>query len=133
MGSPVSVAIANMVMEEIEECALSTYGSPPKAWKRYVDDTFKVLRSDIVLDINDHLKSIHPSIQFTIERENDISLPFLDVLLKRQTDRKICTWFFRKPTHTDRYLGIHITLCHTRFQSSEPSTAELDVCLQPQF
>ena len=86
MGSPVSVAIANMVMEEIEERALSTYGSPPKVWKRYVDDTFTVLRSDTVLDFHDHLNSIHPSIQFTIEREDDMSLPFLDVLLKRQTD-----------------------------------------------
>lgn len=40
MGSPVSVTVANLVMEEIEETALSTYsGTPPRFWKQYVDET----------------------------------------------------------------------------------------------
>ena len=34
MGSPVSVAVANLVMEEIEQQTLSTFERPPRFWKR---------------------------------------------------------------------------------------------------
>ncbi len=40
MGSPVSVTIANLIMEEVEQKALTTYNSThPIFWKRYVDDS----------------------------------------------------------------------------------------------
>ena len=36
MGSPVSVVVANIVMEHIEDLALSTSPVPTVFWKRYV-------------------------------------------------------------------------------------------------
>ena len=39
MGSPISVTIANLVMENIEGRALAKAETPPRFWKRYVDDT----------------------------------------------------------------------------------------------
>ncbi len=36
MGSPVSVTVANLVMEDIEERAIATYHTPPVFWKRYI-------------------------------------------------------------------------------------------------
>ena len=43
MGSPVSVTVANLVMEEVEQRALLSFPRPPSIWKRYVDDVFAVL------------------------------------------------------------------------------------------
>ena len=39
MGSPVLVVVANPVMEDVEQEALSTFHTPPRFWRRYVDDT----------------------------------------------------------------------------------------------
>ena len=104
MGSPVSVTIANMVMEYVEEKALSTFPSRPIFWKRYVDDTFTVLPEDIVYRFLEHLNQVEPSIRFTVEKEVDGQLPFLDLLISRDSDGSISTSVYRKPTHTDQYL-----------------------------
>ena len=99
MGSPVSVVVANLVMKEIECRALSSFHTPPHFWWRYVDDKCTVLPRDLVESFHEHLNSIDPNIQFTVERESEGQLPFLDVLLTREDDGSISTSVFRKP-HT---------------------------------
>ena len=46
MGSLVSVIIANLVMENVEEGAMSTFLNPPKFWRGYVDDTFVIIKKN---------------------------------------------------------------------------------------
>ena len=50
-------------------------------YRRYVDDTFCLFKgkNDIFLFL-DHINSYHSSIRFTVEIEDNSSLPFLDVL-----------------------------------------------------
>ena len=81
MGSPVSVVVANLVMEDIEQKALSTFHTPPRFWKRYVEDTCTILPGDLVNSFHSHLNSIDNNIQFTVEKESDGQLTFLDILL----------------------------------------------------
>ncbi len=50
---------------------------------------------------HDHLNSINPSIQFTMENESDGQLPFLDILLSREEGSSISTSVHRNATHTD--------------------------------
>ena len=44
MGSPISVIVANLVMESIENKMLKDFASPPRIWLRYIDNTFVVLK-----------------------------------------------------------------------------------------
>ena len=84
MGSPISVTIANLVMEHIEIKAINSFFSPPKLWSRFVDDTFVILKSDIVKRFFAHINSIEASIKFTIEYEKEDKLPFLDILVMKK-------------------------------------------------
>ena len=51
-----------------------------------------------------HLNSIHPNIQFTMEKEIEGQLPFLDVMVVHKTDLLLGHKVYRKPTHTEQYL-----------------------------
>ena len=114
MGSPVSVNVADLVMEDVEQQALSAFPNPPWFWKRYVDDTCVVLQSDKVEAFHLHLNSIQPTIQFTIELETDGCLPFLDTQITRHQDGSLSTKVYWKKTHTDKYLDFrsHHPLAH---------------------
>ena len=112
MGSPLSVVVVNLVMEDVEQQALSIFHSPPQFWRRYVNDTCTALPLDLVDSFHKHLNSIDPCIQFTMEESNG-QLPFLDILLSREEDGSICTSVHCKATHTDQYL------C---FQSHHPAS-----------
>ena len=107
MGSPVSVTVVNLVMEDVESRVLSTYPLPPPFWKRYMDDILTALPQDEVQFFHQHLSSIEATIQFTIEMESEGTLPFLDTRITHHTDGSLPTTVFRKSTHTDRYLDFH--------------------------
>ena len=83
MGSPVSAVMANLYMEFFKELALTSSPVAPVLWKRYVDDTFCIMKRDEVDVFFQHLNSIRPSIQFTVELEDRGTLPFLDCKLTR--------------------------------------------------
>ena len=105
MGSPVSPVVANLCMEEIEKTAINATTVSPKFWKRYVDDSFCIIKSDAA-SFHDSLNSIDQHISFTIEHEYNGQLPFLDTLISRDNGKRLVD-IYRKPTHTDRYLDFH--------------------------
>ena len=87
MGSPVSPVVANLCMEEIEETAIASTPIPPKIWKRYVDDSFCIIKKNAVTSFHYSLNSIDPYIPFTIEHESNDQLPFLNTLISRDNER----------------------------------------------
>ena len=95
-------------MEEIEESALASFDTPPRFWKRYVNDTCTALPADSASSFHDHLNSVNEHIQFTVEKEKDGVLPFLDGTIE--------TSVYRKQMHTDRYLDFlsHHPLSHKK-------------------
>ena len=103
MGSPVSVVVAEIVMQNIEERALATYKRTLPLWLRYVDDTFTAVHKDEIDDFHEHLNGQNADLQFTKEIEENGKIPFLDCLVTRDKN-ELRTTIYRKPTHTDRLL-----------------------------
>ena len=108
MGSPLSPIVANIYMEHFEELALRTAQLQPRVWKRYVDDTFVIWQhgAHTVESFLTHLNGQRDSIKFTMEKEQDNQIAFLDVMV-RKDGANMTTSVYRKKTHTDRYLNFH--------------------------
>ena len=58
MGSPISVIVANLVMESIENKMLKDFASPPRIWLRYIDDTLVVLKKTEVVAFHKFINNI---------------------------------------------------------------------------
>ena len=103
MGSHVSVVVAEIVMQHVEERALATCRQTIPLWLRYVDDTFTAVHKDEIDAFHDHLNEQNADMQFSKEIEENGKLPFLDCLVSRGNN-ELRTTVYRKPTHTDRLL-----------------------------
>ena len=121
MGSPLSCLLVDAVMKQFEAKAFETIR--PRLWIRYVDDTFVILKKSELDRFHQHLNTLIPGIKFTMEEECDAKLPFLDILIMRQTNGNLETTVYRKPTTTDRILN---------FQSNHP-TCHLKSCVRTLF
>src|SRR5713101_60992 len=99
MGSPVSMVVADITMWHLENLAFKGIAQHIKYFCRYVDDIFIVYDSnldDILLAFN----SVNKRLQFTVEKEQEGKLAFLDVLVKRGKDENFEFSVHRKPTDT---------------------------------
>ena len=118
MGLPVSAVMTNF----------SGYGKPgatsfvptslvqPRFWKRYVDNVCAAVKSGLVKTLQDHLNSVEPSIQLTVEREANQEIAFLDVSVCRQDNGQLASKVYRKPTRKERYLSFesHHPIAHKK-------------------
>ena len=105
MESPISSIVANLFMEDLGIKAIRMSNTPPKIWRRFVDDTFTIIKKENRNNFLQHLISIHPNIKFTSEEmKEDGSMPFLDILITPTEDGSLKTSVYRKQTHTDLYL-----------------------------
>ena len=105
LGSPVSVTMTNLVMEDVEERAIDSFGQPPRVWRRFVDDTFVILDKVAVDNFFTHLNQIQSSIKFTMEGEKDKCISFLDISITRDHTGILDTNIYPKPTNSERYLN----------------------------
>ena len=99
MGSPLAPVLANLFMGHNEKDWIENYkDSKILFYQRYVDDTFCVFKreKDAVFF---YINSQHPNIRFTMEREGDKKLDFLDVLVNNNP-LNLQTSFVCKKTFT---------------------------------
>lgn len=76
----------------------------PRVWLRYVDDVFAVVKERHLNQLLQLINSQHETIEFTVEKEVNGSLPFLDLRVSRSEDNSLSFSIYRKPTHTDRFI-----------------------------
>ncbi len=112
MGNPLAPPLANLFMMKVEEKALELalnhhpFSFTPTMWLRYVDDIFCILSDEELVHVNlflNLLNSVHPAIKFTMEKEIDNQLNFLDVTCISTENSYLCS-VYRKPTHTNLYV-----------------------------
>ena len=101
MGSPLGPALANIIVG-FHENRLFDNTAKPGVYFRYVDDSFVIFGSELDCDhFQEKLKLLHPALKFTIEKEQNNSLHFLDVLVEKE-GTGFLTSIYRKPTFTGR-------------------------------
>ena len=83
-----------------------------------MDDTFAIFGSELDCDhIKGKLNLLHPALKFTLEKEQNNSLNFLDVLVEKD-GTGFLTSVYRKPTCTGQYI---------RWNSFSPKTRKISL------
>ena len=94
MGSPLAPVLANLFMGHHEKRWLENYNSGIEFYRRNVDDTFALfdIEQD-ALSFFSYINSQHSNIKFTMEKEENHKLPFLDVLLDNHSNHETLSRF----------------------------------------
>ena len=106
MGNILSSILANIFVGYYEiPCINScTSTSRPLMYKRYVDDCFAMF--DDKRDAQEFLgklNQLNPALEFTVEHEENQTLPFLDVNVHKERNGAFSTSIYRKPTFAGQY------------------------------
>ena len=99
----VGSALANIFVG-FHERTLFDNTAKPGVYFRYVDDSFVIFGYELDCDhFQEKLNLLHPALKFTIEKEKNNSLHFLDVLVEKE-GTGFLTSIYRKPTFTGQYI-----------------------------
>lgn len=105
MGGSVSTICCRIIMDSIIEQSLKIMPKP-LSFKIYVDDTFFIIRKTDKKLTLDTLNSIYKDIQFTCEEEENKSINFLNITIKRENNQLITNWY-RKPYSSFRLINYY--------------------------
>lgn len=112
MGAPLSAVIANMVLEEVEKTSLKKCDFPVLLYKRYVDDIITAVPENQCETMLNLFNNYHGNLKFTIEKETNNNINFLDMSIKRYPNNdKLKIQWYTKPTWSGKY---------THYQSNLP-------------
>ena len=104
MGFCTSPWFADIALELLETSCLKNYNNDVLLYKRNVDDCLLIAKKDKIDEILSSFNNYNNNLQFTIERETNNSINFLDMPLIR-TNNKIITNWFRKSTASGRCIN----------------------------
>lgn len=106
MGSPASPIVADIVMEKLLDTCMEKLKTKPVILTKYVDDLFMIVGENAIQETLTTFNNFNKNIKFTIEKEHNGSIPYLDTLVMRK-DNKIEMNWYQKPTASSRILNFH--------------------------
>ena len=92
-------------MHDLEDEIFSKIDFEVIAYSRYVDDTFAVLHKNNVCKFVECFNQYHQRLNFTIEKEINNKLSFLDVSIIKDDNGNIKTDWYNKKTYSGRYIN----------------------------
>lgn len=111
MGNPLSPTIADIVLDMLlEETTkeLRQNNIQIKILTKYVDDLFAIIKRKDEEIILKTFNSYHNKLKFTIEKEENGFIPYLDMKIFRE-DNKIITDWYSKSVASGRLINYHST------------------------
>ncbi|XP_065362047.1 uncharacterized protein LOC135955617 [Calliphora vicina] len=111
MGNPLSPTIANIVLDTLLDDVIDELRANNieiKFITKYVDDLFAIIRKSDEEKILKTMNVYHNKIQFTIEREKNMSIPYLDINIIKDNGRIRTNWY-TKPTSSGRMVNFNST------------------------
>ena len=104
MGSPLAPVLANIFMGFHESKWLNEYNlNKLKFYLRYVDDILAAFDNE--QDSLDFLSNRHPNIKFTIEKQINHSIAFLDIFISDINNQNLTIQTYHKLTYTGLLLN----------------------------
>ncbi|XP_062714363.1 uncharacterized protein LOC134291093 [Aedes albopictus] len=104
MGDPLSPTVADLVMEDLMDYAVSRLNFSSPVIRKFVDDLILTVPRDQIENVISIFNSYSPHLQFTHEKEQDNRIPFLDMTIIRLSDQSIRTEWYIKPIASGRFL-----------------------------
>ena len=102
MGSPPAPHLANGWMSQFD----NTIMGESRLYARYMDDIIRIIKQREIDQKLVEINNLHPSLKFTIEREENGSIPFLDMRIIHSNGQLSSTWY-NKPTDTGLIMNYH--------------------------
>ena len=103
LGSPLAHVLANIFMGFYKSKWLNEYHlNKPKFYLRYVDDILAAFdKEQDSLNFLNFLNKKHPNIKFTIEKQINHSIAFLDVFISGINNQNLTLQTYHKSTYTE--------------------------------
>ena len=112
MGSPPAPHLANGWLSQYDQIIKGN----SQLFTRYMDDVLQEMKRNEIADKLTQINNLHPNLTFTIERETNGTIPFLDMQIRNTGGILSSTWY-SKPTDTGLILNFH-ALAPRRYKKS---------------
>ena len=102
MGSPPAPPLANGWLFKYDHRIRDN----AKLYSRYMDDIIRSIKAHLIGAKHREISNFHPCLKFTIEKEVNGELSFLDMKVIRNEGKLSSTWY-TKPTDTGLIMNFH--------------------------
>ena len=113
MGSPPAPHLANSRLSQFN----SVLKGDLEFFTRYMDLVLQDIDSSDIEAKLRKINSLHPNLTFTVERQKQGKIPFLDMLISVDEKGKLSSTWYNKPTDTGLVLNYH-ALAPRRYKRS---------------